>query len=98
MHTNIEQINLKKNLIITITDDEGILIDRETLKSFWLNETACHLFTLFKENNGCTKSSVLSSLHSKYAYERPEKISEDIDSFMEELMSFDLLTSQKSVV
>ncbi len=96
MDGNKEQmINLKNDLIVTTLEDEGLIVDIETRKTFWLSESACYLLQIFQKNSGGFPLSLTKSfLSAKYNNINMENVSEDIDCFINDLERHNLLSTR----
>ncbi len=96
MHVNKEQmVKLRNDLVVTTLEDEGLIVDIETRKTFWLNESACFLLQIFrKSSGGFPLSSTKPLLLAKYNNINTENISKDIDCFITDLKSHNLLSTQ----
>lgn len=90
-----QMINLKNDLIVTTLEDEGLIVDIETRKTFWLSESACYLLQIFQKNSdGFPLSLTKSFLSAKYNNINTENVSEDIDCFINDLKRHNLLSTR----
>lgn len=89
------QLKLKNNLVITSLDGEGLVLDLDTRKSFWINETAASLLELFKSNReGVSLSSVESFLQKQYLNNSKSKMTQDLNSFINDIEWYGLVSPQ----
>lgn len=89
------QLKLKNNLVITSLDGEGLVLDLDTRKSFWINETAAFLLKLFKSNReGVPLSSVESFLQKQYLNNSKSKMTQDLNYFINYIEWYGLVSPQ----
>jgi len=89
------QLKLKNNLVITSLDGEGLVLDLDTRKFFWINETAAFLLKLFKSNReGVPLSSVESFLQKQYLNNSKSKMTQDLNYFINYIEWYGLVSPQ----
>lgn len=91
--SNELQVKVKNHLVLTSLNEEGLLLDLDTRKSFWINETAAFLLKLFETNCGGVRlSSARDALQEQYLADDGSKVAQDFASFINQLEGFDLVS------
>jgi len=83
------QLELKSHLIVTSLDGEGMILDLDTRKTFWINETAVSLLKLFDEK--VPLSYAKSFLQEQYLINDRGKMTRDLTFFINYLKWYGLL-------
>lgn len=86
------RLKLKDNLVITSLNEEGLVFDLDTWRTFWINETAVFFLKLLQTNcEGISLSSAVKLPQRQYFINGRNKVKEDFDSFINRLEQFDLM-------
>ena len=93
---NVEKsvtLNLKNDLIVTTLENEGLIVDIKTRRTYWVNETASYFLDLLKGNtDGFPLRLIKSLVLAKYKNALIENVSEDIDDFTNNLKMLGLIS------
>lgn len=88
-------IRISDNIIVSSSQDEGILYDVENHKSYWVNESACILFQFLKKNpKGLSLRSINHGLNDYYKEENQSAIIQDITSFISDLKTLNIVNDE----
>lgn len=87
------QLRLKDNLVVTSRGGEGLVLEMDTRKTSWINETAAFFLRLLQTNcEGIPLSSAVKLLQQQYLINSRNKAEKDLDSFVSRLEQFDLVS------
>ena len=88
------QLNIKNDLIVTLLDEEGVVFEPSTRRSFLVNETAVFFLKVLQANHeGVILSSIKELLKEQYSVD-DDKIIQDLDLFIDQLQQYDLVSFQ----
>lgn len=89
------QLKLEDNLIITCLDEEGLVFEVDTRRSFWVNEAGAFLLKLIETNHGrITLKFARKLLRQKYITNDGSKMEGDLGVFVSSLKRFRLASLQ----
>ena len=91
-------VKLKHNLVISTLNGEGITLDLDTRKTYWVNETGAFLLRLLEVNHeGLFLSSAKGSLQKRYPGTSRSQTTQDLAPFIKDLEWYGLISYEVAV-
>jgi len=90
-------VRLRDNLVITSLDGEGSVLELDSRKVFWVNETASFFLEMLQANHEeIPLSSIKGLLKKQYIINDENKVIQDFSSFIDQLKWYGLISLQQS--
>lgn len=90
-------VRFKHNLVISYLNGEGIALDLDMRKTYWINETGAFLLRLLEVNHeGVFLSSAKSLLQERYPDTNRSEVTLDLASFINDLEWYGLISYESA--
>lgn len=84
----------KHNVIVSSVDGEGMILDLDSLQTFWLNQTGVFIVELLRENDeGADVFSIKDALQVQFKVDTDnDRFKKSVNNFLEQLEAHGLVT------